>query len=381
MSQDTNDQFSEDSVIVVAAKVVGTNDHDEEEAASRPDPPDHNPNQVKSNYYDSCIDEELILYCPSSPSQRADFSATVESSCYDIVVEPGPARPAPPPGCFPLHPEEQGTDGSAGLIDDSSRCVQFRQKNCKLIEQCLGFMTRMMRPKTNGDGQIENTNGDENETEIGLEKDTYTLLLFSRSYWSASFWLGLFICFQQLVLLCSILEQLSEKGVPPITISSTVKFCQFNAILLSLFTQHDLLITIILFFAFLNQENWTKIERSLQDGKKYDNEDEDETNIEAQNSSSKDGNKQERFFWKESFWWKKIFLSYFLRFVVVLLTLITFILVIMKSTNIIDLAKDFTVLFIIAELDKYAYMAISNGYFKNKFCEEIRDANEFKIKV
>ncbi len=228
------------------------------------------------------------------------------------------------------------------------------------------------------------------EDQLHLEKDTYTLLLVTTSY-GIAFWFAVLICIMQVGLLFSILEQMLSKSGPnstgtflniPFATTKSVQSGQFIAILFSLLTQRDLLQTVPLLIALWDTGgNWKKL------------------------NTTPDGPKRKLRSSDRVFWWEKIFVTYFLRLGVSLLALFTAFILIIQSTDIIDLVKDFTgkcslfifhfihifiilnvdlilkktALYIVSELDNYAFMAIKDGYFGHVFSNEIRRIKETKI--
>ena len=68
------------------------------------------------------------------------------------------------------------------------------------------------------------------------------------------------------------------------------------------------------------------------------------------------------------------------RLIVSLLTLFSAFLFIVQSTDIIALMKGFTALYIIAELDDYAYGMIADGYFGSLFKKEVKSVTDIKLK-
>ena len=219
------------------------------------------------------------------------------------------------------------------------------------------------------------------EQTISLPDDTYSLLLVSRGYATLSFWYGTVVFLQQLLLLCAILakqiggeRQQSTTLNVPFANSGSVQLGQFTAIIFALFTQRDLLQSIPISIALLREENWTHIRQFLDNRSE-----ETEGLIRSQyghdsNAFCNSGCPTKYFFWE------RVFLVLMARLLISLLTLFSAFVIIIQSTDIIDLVKDFTALYIIAELDNYAYRVVVDGYFGNKCDEELQSVKAIKIK-
>jgi hypothetical protein len=198
-----------------------------------------------------------------------------------------------------------------------------------------------------------------------LENDTFTLMMLSTKYGFA--WLFLFCLFLvQLFLLMGILFELVFKRTVgevtevtrtldvPMVNEPFVSIGQILAIIFALFSQRDLLEGTSVFIALFNHQNWQQLNR-LPNGK--------------------------RVRWSgRVFWFEKICLSYMMKLSISLLTLFTAMVLILQSTDLIDLLKDFTALFIVASLDNFVYASILDGYFGHLFDKELERKEIIKIK-
>lgn len=200
---------------------------------------------------------------------------------------------------------------------------------------------------------IDDTNT--NDEMMKLEEDTYSFMLVSTSYKTPAFWFSVLISFQQIAILVAILTQMLEprsdtpKFNLPFSNAPIVQFGQFTTIIFVILTQRDFLKSIPLFIAFFKEENWSKLKLK--------------------------GIQREKWFW-----WEKILGTYALRLSLSTLTMFTAFILIIQSTDIIDLVKDFTAIFIVAQLDEFAYLAVKDGYFGEIFHEEVARIKEIKIK-
>ncbi len=182
--------------------------------------------------------------------------------------------------------------------------------------------------------QEEGDRDQDQEGLLDLEEDTYTLLLVTTSY-GIAFWFAILICGMQVGLISSILEQMLSKTGPnstggtflniPFANTPSVQFGQFIAILFGLLTQRDLLQTVPLLIALWEVDNWKKL------------------NTVTTSTSTPHGTTNQKLRSNDRlFWWEKIFVTYFLRVAVSVLALFTAFILIIQSTDIIDLVKDFT---------------------------------------
>lgn len=189
----------------------------------------------------------------------------------------------------------------------------------------------------------------------GLENDTFTLMMLSTKYGFA--WMFLFVLFVvQLSLLAGILSELifrrtvESKEISrtldvPIANTIFVTVGQGMAIIFALFSQRDLLEGVSVFIALFKYENYSQLNR-LPNGK--------------------------RVRWYDTvFWIEKILVTYLMKIFISILALFTAMILIMQSTDLIDLLKDFTALFIVASLDNLVYESIGDGYFGHRFDQEL----------
>ena len=198
-----------------------------------------------------------------------------------------------------------------------------------------------------------------------LEDDTFTLMMLSTRYGFA--WMFLFCLFLvQVCLLIGILSQLvfdrdfKTEGISralgvPIANHLFVTIGQLLAIIFALFSQRDLLEGVNVFIALWSRENWQQL-NVLPDGKMLR--------------------------WYDLvFWYEKVFTSYMMKLSVSFLTLFTAMVLILQSTDLIDLLKDFTALFIVASLDNFVYSSIGDGYFGHLFDVELKRQDKIRIKA
>ena len=200
----------------------------------------------------------------------------------------------------------------------------------------------------------------------GLENDTFTLMMLSTRYGFA--WMFLFCLFLvQLCLLIGILRQLvfdrddaeiDEISRPlsvPIANDLFVTIGQSLAIIFALFSQRDLLEGMNVFIALWRRGNWQQL-NNLPNGKRVR-------------------------YYDQVFWFEKVFTSYMMKLSVSFLTLFTAMVLILQSTDLIDLLKDFTALFIVASLDNFVYSSIGDGYFGYLFDEELKRQETIRIQA
>jgi hypothetical protein len=219
------------------------------------------------------------------------------------------------------------------------------------------------------------------------EADTYSLMLVSKSYVSYAFLFSVFVCFMQIVLLVGILSQLIGDGNDrdsknfwnvPWANDGRVHLGQFVAVIFAVFTQRDLLYSIPMFislWSYRNVKELRKIVTEADDGVEQVNQVEEERNMSTNSIAfSKDPSSRR-------FWWEKVFPTYMLRLGVSSFTLFTAFTLIIQSVDLIDLVKDFTALFIIAELDNFSYSVIKDGYFGTIFEEETKHADQVNYQI
>lgn len=230
--------------------------------------------------------------------------------------------------------------------------------------------SNLFRIRRSQGGSLSPWHPDENDHSTvdrirSLENDTFTLMMLSTNYGFA--WIFLFLLFiVQCCLLMGILAELVfERGDDsdvitrplhvPIVNQLTVTICQSFAIIFALFSQRDLLEGVNVFIALFRYENWSQL-NILPDGS--------------------------RVRWSDTFFWfEKVFLSYLMKLSISLLTLFTAMVLILQSTDLIDLLKDFTALFIVASLDNFVYSSICDGYFGYRFDMELTRKERMKIKA
>mmetsp|Transcript_10040 Transcript_10040/g.12729 ORF Transcript_10040/g.12729 Transcript_10040/m.12729 type:complete len:504 (-) Transcript_10040:60-1571(-) len=186
-----------------------------------------------------------------------------------------------------------------------------------------------------------------------LEDDTYTLMMMSTSYgFSWCFLFGIFlvqICLLSVILIELLYSRGSERlhiFNAPMANQLFVTIGQFFALIFALFSQRDLLEGFTIFIALFDQRNIAEMNKTDEGGKVRESD--------------------------RVFFWEKIFLTYFFKLLGSTITLLVAQILIVQSSDLIDLLKDFTALFIIASLDNLVYYCIGDGYFGHLFDKEIQ---------
>jgi hypothetical protein len=310
----------------------------------------------------------MTTYIPVDSTVDSTIDSPIDSTdgSTENAVPPDPEESTPDDRMFPIAsliaaddseiPFSNPTSNGRLSFDDppgqkiSNRLIASQEEQIVEIQN---------NQEIQNDQEIQNNNGKKDvERTLGLEEDTYTLLLVSKSYSSWAFCFSVFILIMQLGFLVGILyqqiggrEEANKAGVfrVPMANTTAVHSGQFIALIFTLILQRDLLVTIPIFLAMFQSRNWEQFNYQKRENK----------NI---------------------VWWEKIFTTYFSRLLVSLLTLFTSFVLIIQSTDLIDLVKDFTALFILSELDDFAYKAIQDGYFGTLFEEELERANDVKVK-
>jgi hypothetical protein len=191
---------------------------------------------------------------------------------------------------------------------------------------------------------------DDEEGKISLDTDTFSIMMTSKVC-SSGWALGLITFVSQMTLLIMILlgqSRLSKDSTlfdAPFTVSNEVRVGQFFAIILSLFYQSDVLTAMQYLSMFKNHE----YDRSILLV------DDDESIL--SNKSLGD------LFTKRGMRYRRAVLPNILKMVQGLLVLVTSLVVIIQSDDLIDLLKDFTALFFVSEIDNNVFRMTEQRFF------------------
>ncbi len=208
------------------------------------------------------------------------------------------------------------------------------------------------------------------EEEETLDTDTFSIMMTSKVR-STGWALGIATFALQMVLMIMILfgdsfDQLFRSegtdSLIPISVSNKVRAGQFITIILSLFVQRDVLSAIKYFIIFRDSSQNGLWQILLVDDKEETKSKEEE--------DSKSGAKQ-----KLMWFWRAIFPN-ILKSVQGLLVLIASLVIIVHSSSLLDLLKDFTALYFVSEIDNIVFYVTDQRYFGdalNKRAEKVKN--------
>ena len=195
----------------------------------------------------------------------------------------------------------------------------------------------------------------DDEGKDSLDEDTFSIMMTSKVH-SKGWALGLITFVSQMTLVIMILVGQSgqSKGSTlfdvPFKCSTEVRVGQFFTIILSSFTQRDVLTAIKYLIMFRTDgADWRIL---LVD--------DDESIVSNTTNSSGEGLPPMR-----GMWFRRAVLPNLLKIVQGLLVLFTSLVVIVQSDDIIDLLKDFTALFFVSEIDNIVFYITEQRYFGN----------------
>jgi hypothetical protein len=193
---------------------------------------------------------------------------------------------------------------------------------------------------------------DNEDGKESLYKDTFSIMMTSKVY-SKGWALGLITFVLQMTLVIMILVGQSgeSKGSTlfdvPFKVSTEVRVGQFFTIILSSFTQRDVLTAIKYLIMFRTDgADWRIL---LVD---------DNESIVSTNSSGELPPMR-------GMWFRRAVLPNLLKMVQGLLVLFTSLVVIVQSDDLVDLLKDFTALFFVSEIDNIVFYITEQRYFGN----------------
>jgi len=207
-----------------------------------------------------------------------------------------------------------------------------------------------------------------------LSQDSYSLMILSKPLKSQNWWYGLSVFTFQAILFLMIIHGLIIQPSTdtdailkvPINISSTVRLAQFIAFFVSVIMTKDLTesvkcLTLLLatntkknhdlILSYANSSS-TSIHRSSTDEGTNDS-----------SNSNKDRKSQDKLYHRMCLW------PNVLKFLQGCLALFTSFVVIVQSSNVIDLFKDFLALQVVSSLDNYCFWLCTQGFF-GKYLQE-----------
>jgi len=192
-----------------------------------------------------------------------------------------------------------------------------------------------------------------------LEQDVFSMMMLSRSWISFVWFYGCFAVAVQITLgILVIMDQISsEFGEPnlgiPIKDTAPLRIAKALAIILSIFTQTDFLMSLKNILMFRERKIWKEL---LSDGNENPN---DNSNI------------------KNYYWWIYVLLPQVLKGAQGLLILTASFILIIQSENSVNLLKDYSALFVISEVDNLFFNVADMGYVGTILSE---NAEEVKAK-
>ena len=229
--------------------------------------------------------------------------------------------------------------------------------------------------------------GDEGNKAMYLDEDTYTMMMISPMDWSlpkclcftfvpcallvgrGSWVFGLVPPFIELLLCGIIISDQTDfdvftwiklgtfpgsLNIPSERQSNPVYIGQFFAMILALMTQSDVLSATQTFLLLRNSSR-----------------------VPWQRTISRDG--KEEIVGGCCTWVARVFIPVFLKFLQGIFVLFITWLIIVQSTNVVDLLKDYTALFVISSIDNIFYLVASNGYLGHQLATRAQEAKGVKI--
>jgi len=203
-----------------------------------------------------------------------------------------------------------------------------------------------------------------NPNEGELEQDVFSMMILSQSVKKWKEWIlvwvyGCFAYVLQITLgILVIMDQMTNEfgetdmGIP-IKDTAPLRIAKALAIVLSIFTQTDFLMSLKIIMLFWKGKTWKEL---LSDGNENPN---DNGNI------------------KNYHWWIYVLLPHVLKGAQGLLILVTGFILIIQSENIVDLLKDYSALFVISETHKLLFNFADRGYVGSILSQK---ALEVKVK-
>ena len=208
---------------------------------------------------------------------------------------------------------------------------------------------------------------------FSLDEDTFSMMILSNPFKSSSCckgcvcfsftpeWvLGISVFFIQCILgLMIAYDQLHGDGLyvlgafnVPVSVTFSVAFGQLFTILLAIMTQTDILVAIKTFH-YLRHTKDNSWEEMIDDGK-----------INRSTTT----------------WLVRVFIPLFLKLTEGGLILFITWLLIVQSTNIVDLLKDFTALFVISSIDDLFFVFAENGYLGQDVYARSQDVKDTELR-
>ena len=287
--------------------------------------------------------------------------------------------------CTPLHKLEEGQSISPTSLLSSSEVTEH--SNNDNSKRNLDFLTGLGNSKHGEDEEVQ----DDKEAILYLDKDTYTMMMISSMELSltkclclccmpcacvlmlrGSSWVFGLIPPTIQLLLCSIivsdqthldifvwLENGQFPGslnIPAEKQSNAVYIGQFFAITLALMTQSDVLSATQTFLLLRNSPQ-----------------------VPWQRTISRDGMEENIMGIGCFTWLVRVFIPVFLKFIQGLFVLFISWLLIVQSTNVVDLLKDYTALFVISSIDDIFYFVAARGYLGNQLAACAEEAKCVQI--
>lgn len=190
------------------------------------------------------------------------------------------------------------------------------------------------------------------EMEI-LDQDTFSIMMTSKLC-SSGWAFGLITFSSQIALITLILYDFFESGsIPiPVKVPATVTAGQFFAVVLSVLAQSDNFTAINALIVFWEPHRWHDVFV-----------DEGET-----------GDYISRFKWL-----RRIFLPNFLKIIQGCAVLLTSFIIIVTSTDLVDLLKDFTALYFVSEIDNILFTVAAQGFLGHSLKERTIRVTSVKV--